>query len=446
MAAPLGAPLCLKSELDHFSLPPTQTALDSARYVLYNPSGNSLNGDTISWEIAGTPDECVDFAHSSLLLDVGFRTAAGVAVPVAIEFGPVNLFSRSLFAGHELLLNNEPVSSIPSLSHYAAFFETLLNYGNDSLPQLENSGFVLDTPLTHDTALLAAPDPNPQGINVNEGFIRRHLEHTTNGGIWRMFCKIPTELANQHLLLPPKIDMKLTLTRARDAFSLMSNVVPLDAKIVITKAVLKLRKYKMDPEFLLAHEMMLQKRNALIPFVESQVIEMTIPQGSSHWSRDDLFRGTIPKKLLVAFVDSRAVGGNLQLNPYKFQHLNIAQIVTYVNSEPLPSKTLQLDLTQHDSRDAYLSLLETTGMLHKNASLMFSEKAWRGGYSIFGFNLEPDVGDGSCLNVPKKGILGLSCTFAAPTTATYSVLIYYNKDGLIEIDSRRNIFLPYKRS
>lgn len=62
----------------------------------------------------------------------------------------------------------------------------------------------------------------------------------------------------------------------------MTEAADTDFKIVITDAQMKLRKLKLDPEFLLAHEIMLEKKNALIPFIESNLMEMTIPQDSSH--------------------------------------------------------------------------------------------------------------------------------------------------------------------
>lgn len=64
------SPLCLRSELDHFSVPPTETAIESAKYVSYSPFGNNLTSSSATWEIASTPDEAVDLAHSSLSFDV----------------------------------------------------------------------------------------------------------------------------------------------------------------------------------------------------------------------------------------------------------------------------------------------------------------------------------------------------------------------------------------
>lgn len=128
--------LCLKSELDYFFIPPTQTAIESANYVTYSLVKNYLTGDENTWEVASTPNEAVDLAYSSLLSDVCIRTGFNGNPGRNASFVPVNMFFGSLFSGHELLPNNEPVSTIPALPHYGAFIETSLNYGTEANEQL----------------------------------------------------------------------------------------------------------------------------------------------------------------------------------------------------------------------------------------------------------------------------------------------------------------------
>lgn len=56
-------------------------------------------------------------------------------------FGPINLFSRSLYSGHKLLINNKPVSTIFAPSNYGAIIDCLLNYGPESNEQLIDVGW-----------------------------------------------------------------------------------------------------------------------------------------------------------------------------------------------------------------------------------------------------------------------------------------------------------------
>lgn len=58
-------PLCLKSELDHFSVSPPQTAIESAKYVTYSLVGDNLKTTPGTWEVPSTPDEVTDLAQIS---------------------------------------------------------------------------------------------------------------------------------------------------------------------------------------------------------------------------------------------------------------------------------------------------------------------------------------------------------------------------------------------
>ena len=73
------------------------------------------------------------------------------------------------------------------------------------------------------------------------------------GAIWRMHTRIPSELCNQQLLIPPKVDIRLVLTRSKDRFSPLSSQAANTFKVIITDAQLRVRKVKLDSEFRLAH-------------------------------------------------------------------------------------------------------------------------------------------------------------------------------------------------
>ena len=60
----------------------------------------------------------------------------------------------------------------------------------------------------------------------------------------------------------------------------------------------------MDPEFLIAYEMLIAKRNAIIYFEEKNVLELTINHGVMSFARDDSFRGIILEKVIVALVNN----------------------------------------------------------------------------------------------------------------------------------------------
>ena len=171
----------------------------------------------------------------------------------------------------------------------------------------------MDTAAAFDNVLLEAPAAMASYV-LNDGMKTRR-ENLVGGARWNLYCKVPSDLSHQQLPIPPKIDLKLVLTRSMDAYALLSSENPLTHKIVITAAVLRVKKVKLDTEFLLAHEMMLQEQNIAMNYTETNVLEFGVPQSLTFWSRQDVFRGVVPKKIILGLVESKELIGNPGANP-----------------------------------------------------------------------------------------------------------------------------------
>ena len=433
---------CVNTAVEYWnSVPPTQSYMDTGKWYYVNPVGNSLNMESISFEVAGSPDEFVDLHNSYLLWDFKVRKADGItAVPDTVTYGPINMIGTTMWQTEEFYLNGERVTGVSQLANFANYAEALLGYGPSSKEQLELQGFHIDTAGSHDsTASATTKDASP-----NSGLLVRK-QRFKGDATWKLCSRFPSELAKQPLLIPNRMDMKLILHRAKAAAYMMCEDEAIGAKMVITSAQLKIRKIKMDPEFLLAHEILLAKRNALIFFEEKNVLELTINAGVMSFARDDLFRGVIPKKAILALVDSAAIAGNYKKNPLKIEAANLNQVGFIVNGENLPSRPLQFSPGDGFERDGYLSLLETTGLMFQNTSLIFDPDHWAKGFALMAFSFEPDLGHSSCLSRRRTGVVGLDMRFHVALPSTMTLICVYYRDSILEIDSRRNPFLPYKR-
>ena len=57
---------CTKSELDLFSVPPTQTSMESGNWIEYHPLTSVTDGSPIEFEISGLGEDYIDFGNSML--------------------------------------------------------------------------------------------------------------------------------------------------------------------------------------------------------------------------------------------------------------------------------------------------------------------------------------------------------------------------------------------
>jgi hypothetical protein len=89
---------CASTELDLFSVPPTQTSVESGKYVEYRPVSTLQNGSPIEFDIASSGDDYIDFANSYLHVKVKITKANGNNLADDDAVGPVNNFLHSLFS------------------------------------------------------------------------------------------------------------------------------------------------------------------------------------------------------------------------------------------------------------------------------------------------------------------------------------------------------------
>ena len=91
----------MKSELNLFSLPPTQTGIESSYWVQYKPVSSVSNQGPIEYIVPGNSDEYLDLPHTLLYVKVTFQSPEteneAVTDALRAQVGPVNNFMHSLF-------------------------------------------------------------------------------------------------------------------------------------------------------------------------------------------------------------------------------------------------------------------------------------------------------------------------------------------------------------
>ena len=57
---------CVKTELDLFSIPPTQTSVENVNWIEYHPLTTVGDGSPIEVDIAGNGEDYIDLANTML--------------------------------------------------------------------------------------------------------------------------------------------------------------------------------------------------------------------------------------------------------------------------------------------------------------------------------------------------------------------------------------------
>ena len=88
---------CAKSELDVFSVNPTQTSIEYGNYVEYHPLNSITDSERIEFDVSSSGQNYLDFSNTQLLIKVKLTRGSGVDITDADHVGGVNLFLHSLF-------------------------------------------------------------------------------------------------------------------------------------------------------------------------------------------------------------------------------------------------------------------------------------------------------------------------------------------------------------
>ena len=88
---------CAKTELDVFSVPPTQTSIEYGNYVEYHPLSSITDSGPIEFDVSSSGPNYLDFANTQLLVKAKITGGNGDDITDADHVGGVNLFLHSLF-------------------------------------------------------------------------------------------------------------------------------------------------------------------------------------------------------------------------------------------------------------------------------------------------------------------------------------------------------------
>ncbi|XP_071578895.1 uncharacterized protein F54H12.2-like [Temnothorax nylanderi] len=415
---------CLKSELDFFSLPPTQTSIESSQWIYYKPITSLGDDAPIEFVIPGHGEDYLDLTHTMLSLRIRVETSplAGgggdgqTSTPggPAFKVGPVNHLLHSMFNQIDVYFNQKLVSPPNNAYAYRAYIEALLNYSSPAkTSHLTSCLWDMDTPGLMD-ALIDSETPNPALV--------RRARYIHEGHALDLIGHLHCDVFNQDKFLINGVEVRMRLVCSKDSFCLMKNTST--SKIRILDASLLVRRAKISPGVLLAHASMLSKTTAKYPLTRVEVKTFTIHAGLVGESIDNVILGQLPKRIIVGFVDNRAFNGDRKLNP--------PLQPSFSRDEPLYV-------------EAYQTLFSGTGIHFLNEGNSISREDYAEGFTLFAFDLTPDLSANFAghWNLVKHGSLRLEVRFEKALTTTVNCIVYAEFDNVLEIDSSRQIIVDF---
>ncbi|XP_063975165.1 uncharacterized protein F54H12.2-like [Diachasmimorpha longicaudata] len=323
-----------KSELDLFTISPTQTSIENSQFVYYNPVSTLSDDAPIEFIVPGHGEEYIDLAHTMIKVRARILKPEGTAA-LDDSVGPVNNFLHSMFNQVDVYFNQKVVTPPNNLYAYRAYIETLLNYGTDAKSShLGMSLWATDSYGAMDSTAVAAGD-----ARTNNGLAARQA-FTKGGKTFDLLGHLHCDVFNQDKFLMNDVELRVRLIRAKDAYCLIDDSA-LRYKVHIEEASLIVRRVKLSPGILIAHAKMLAKTTAKYPLTRVEVKSFVLHRGIMGETIDNAILGKVPKRIILGFVENASFNGSRKKNPFNFQNFGINFLCLNVDGRQVPTKPLQ---------------------------------------------------------------------------------------------------------
>ena len=122
----------VSSQLNLFSVPPTQTSLEDEFYTKYRPVSVLTSEGPIEFSTAAESTNYIDLANMLLYVRASVTTEAGADLAADTAIAPECNFQHTLWSQCDLYLNGTLVTQSNNNYPYCLYIETLLSFGKDA--------------------------------------------------------------------------------------------------------------------------------------------------------------------------------------------------------------------------------------------------------------------------------------------------------------------------
>ncbi|XP_021964294.1 uncharacterized protein F54H12.2 [Folsomia candida] len=400
----------IRSEVDFFQVLPTDASIEKSLYVEYTPTTNvQENSSQIEFVIPESSNFYRDFQKSFMYIvcqvvnDDNSNLPNEVIPPPEYYYdetaktiqlkaykepdhlvAPVNNIGHSLFSQCDCFINDVMVSQTNNLYGYRGIMEAMLNYGSEY--KTCQGGLSLYTQEKH---------PHEFQTKIDDGYKQRY-EAVKGSKMLELISKPCADIFHLPKYLLNGTCIKLKFTRNSHEFCLLKpSTSAKKYKIKIHSASLFIISHQLYPWLRVAHEKLLsQNHSAKYSFRRVEMKTFLVSTGSKSISKENLFYGHVPVRIVVDFVDNAAVIGSSTLNPFAFDNFDVSYFSVLVDDEQICFKPLKLDFDSNQSLLGFYTLLTSSGVAHQDLGIGLNREDYiTSSKALFAFNLCPAVED-----------------------------------------------------
>ena len=397
--------------------------------------------------IPPSTDDYYDLKNSKLFFSFRIKQANGTNCDGGDLVAPINDIFNGLWGNVELFMNNRLISHSNNTHSYTSMISHLIHDSEESLHSYRALSL-----LCKDTAgqmnYLDASRPNMleliKGLHVREtrmvlnndqrAVVPDVIENPGNSGLHKrvLFSRSSKKVSvmgslgipmfEQERYLRNGVSLKVRFYRQREPFIMMTDAGRNPYKIDVKEAYMMIRKVKPAPGVQLGPAEALMSKPAKFQITRKETKVIALARDVSTFVKDNIFLGQLPKRIVIAMVDTNAYSGAFNSNPYNCEPMDVNFMQLYTDGEAVQSKPLQPNIEDGDYLQCYETLYRRFDKVDGNKISIIKREDWDKGYSLFAFNLTADYDDDYHYPIIKHGNLRIEINFANALPKAINIL------------------------
>ena len=348
-------------------------------------------------------------------------------------FSVVNFLPHAIFSSINVSVNDKNIALHEGQYAYRAYLQTILSNTKNYLDTLGPlSGWVKDQ---------GTWDGHAEKDNQA---LKTRLAHMNPDRQCVYVIDLQTPLFQMDKAFLSEVDIRVVLIKNNQPSFYMMHQETGNVDFQIKEAYLSVEKVTFFPDIAMKIENELKARQLLTYVLDDpRIMTISIPRGETNFIKDYLTVGHLPKRIVLAMVDTDAFNGHPEKNCFRFQHFNVATILLTKNGLEYPTPALVTDFDKGDYFESYRHLFESLQAAKSPLIPDITLKDFEKGAFITSWDMSPAQygADDPQMLVNRNSNIKLSISFRAALQRPVTLILLYMLEMRLNINPSRQVTL-----
>ena len=301
--------------------------------------------------------------------------------------------------------------------------------------------------LSEASCYYADSNENKTSVNYrqNDGFKAR-AKRFAQGQTCYTMAKLDFDLAEQENLFVNNVDILITLFRQDDNWLLVTPDYPQGGGTVANANEYRIKVDAMKI-YVVAIDVIQSLQNALARQLESQPAKYSVRKIEVRNfylgpGRQDLvlnvFQSTVPRRIIVGFVNRRAFIADRKLSPFYFHNADVRSISVEAGGVTFPSVAYDFNFGENRYIRGFVDMYQHLNLIGRTHSINLTMPKYHEGWCFFSFNLTSTLKDSSAFELIRNSTTVIKAIFNSAIAGDgYEMIVFAEFDQIISVSQDR---------